>query len=74
MVPKTDFDRSAVGPDTPLRLAVAASIAFPDGSMGERGLRRAVKRGQLAVETIGNRFYVTLRDIDAMRQLCRAGA
>ncbi len=29
-----------VTPDTPLRLGVAAAIAFPDGSMTAAGLRR----------------------------------
>jgi hypothetical protein len=31
-----------VTPDTPLRLAVGAAIAFPDGSMTAAGLRREV--------------------------------
>ncbi|RWE87012.1 hypothetical protein [Mesorhizobium sp.] len=73
MNPKTEIDRSVIGPDTPFRLGVAAAVAFLDGIMGERCLRRAVNRGLLAVETIGNR-YTTLRDIEKMRQLCREGA
>jgi hypothetical protein len=32
--------RDDVGPDTPLRLSVAAALAFPDGSMTASGLRR----------------------------------
>jgi hypothetical protein len=36
------IDRSAIGPNTPLRLAVAASIAYPDGSMTASGLRREI--------------------------------
>ena len=31
----------------PLRLAVAAAIAYPDGSMTAKGLRREAKRGNL---------------------------
>jgi hypothetical protein len=31
-----------VTPDTPLRLGIAAAIAFPDGSMTAAGLRREV--------------------------------
>ena len=31
-----------VTPDTPLRLEIAATIAFPDGSMTAAGLRREV--------------------------------
>ena len=29
-----------ISPDTPLRLSVAAAVAFPDGSMTASGLRR----------------------------------
>ena len=29
-----------VSPDTPLRLGIAAALAFPDGSMTAAGLRR----------------------------------
>ena len=32
--------RGEVKPDTPLRLSVAAALAFPDGSMTASGLRR----------------------------------
>lgn len=31
--------RSEVKPNTPLRLSVAAALAFPDGSMTASGLR-----------------------------------
>ena len=31
-----------VTPDTPLRLTVAAALAFPDGSMSASGLQREV--------------------------------
>ena len=34
--------REQIGPDTPLRLSVAAALAFPDGSMTASGLRRRV--------------------------------
>ena len=49
------IDRSAIGPDTPLRLHVAAGIAYPDGSMTTSGLRREIQRGRLECE-------LTLRD------------
>ena len=34
--------RDQVSPDTPLRLGIAAALAFPDGSMTAAGLRREV--------------------------------
>src|ERR1700675_1009998 len=39
-----------VGDTTPLRLAVAAATAFPDGSMTASGLRRECARGRLVIE------------------------
>src|SRR5258707_718880 len=57
--------------DTPLRLAVAAKIAFPDGSLTASGLRRENRRGRLVIERIAGKDYTTLADIERMRQLCR---
>jgi hypothetical protein len=61
-----------VGPNTPLRLGVAAALAFPDGSMTASGLRRERDRGRLVVERIAGRDYTTLGYIERMRELCRA--
>ncbi|MET3355934.1 UNVERIFIED_ORG: hypothetical protein ABID33_003861 [Xanthobacter viscosus] len=55
----------------PLRLTVAAALAFPDGSMGASGLRREAARGRLAVERIAGKDYTTLRAIEEMREQCR---
>ena len=44
--------RVDIGHDQPLRLAVAAALAFPDGSMTASGLRREAARGRLVVERI----------------------
>jgi hypothetical protein len=56
---------------TPLRLDVAAALAFPDGSMGASGLRREAAKGRLAVERIAGKDYTTLQAIENMRELCR---
>jgi hypothetical protein len=63
-----------VGETTPLRLSVAAEIAFPDGSMSASGLRREATRGRLTIERIAGRFYTTLANIERMRGLCRVEA
>jgi len=42
-----EIDRSAIKPDSPLRLDVAARLAYPDGSMKKSGLRREILRGNL---------------------------
>ena len=55
----------------PLRLSVAAGIAFPDGSMGASGLRKERDAGRLQTELIAGKEYVTLAAIAAMRELCR---
>lgn len=66
--PATRPDRA---PDTPLRLAVAAAIAYPDGSMTAAGLRRERDRGRLIVERTAGKDYTTLTEINRMRELCR---
>jgi hypothetical protein len=63
-----------IGPDTPLRLDVAAALAFPDGSMGAAGLRREAGRGRLVIERVAGKDYTTLAAIGKMRELCRRAA
>src|SRR6266446_9596141 len=63
-----------VKPNTPLRLSVAAALAFPDGSMTASGLRREGARGRLAIERIAGKDYTTLAAIEEMRALCRVEA
>jgi hypothetical protein len=63
--------RDKIDVDTPLRLSVAAALAFPDGSMTASGLRREAGRGRLVVERIAGKDYTTLANIERMRQLCR---
>src|SRR6476620_541022 len=60
-----------VTPDTPLRLEIAATMAFPDGSMSAAGLRREAARGRLVIERIAGQDYTTLAEIERMRELCR---
>lgn len=64
-------DLTSVGPDTPLRLSVAARLAFPDGSMTVSGLRRERDKGNLVVERIAGKEYTTLRNIRHMRVKCQ---
>src|SRR5499433_3463067 len=66
--------REDIGHDHPLRLAVAAALAFPDGSMTASGLRREAARGRLALERIAGKDYTTLANIERMRELCRVQA
>jgi hypothetical protein len=61
-----------IADDTPLRLAEAAAIAFPTGSMTASGLRREAARGRLIVERIAGKDFTTLAAIRRMRELCRA--
>ena len=67
-------DRERVEADTPLRLSVAAELAFPDGSMTPSGLRREGARGRLVIERIAGKDYTTLANIERMRELCRVAA
>src|SRR5205823_5386395 len=67
----TQQDFPSYPQDRPLRLAVAAKVAFPDGSMSASGLRREAKRGRLVIERIAGKDYTTLGCIERMRELCR---
>jgi hypothetical protein len=61
-------------PNAPLRLSVAAKLAFPDGSMTASGLRREADRGRLRIERIAGKDYTSLDEIKRMRELCRVRA
>jgi hypothetical protein len=60
--------------DTPLRLNIAAALAYPDGSMTPSGLRREAARGRLVIERTAGKDYTTLGAIEHMRELCRLEA
>jgi hypothetical protein len=64
----------AIGEDTPLRLNVAAALAYPDGSMTTSGLRREAARGRLVIERTAGKDYTTLGAVRQMRDLCRLEA
>src|ERR1700742_2813012 len=60
-----------VAPDAPLRLSIAASLAYPDGSMTASGLRREAARGRLVIERTAGKDYTTLAENAKRRELCR---
>jgi hypothetical protein len=60
-----------ITPETPLRLEIAATLAFPDGSMTAAGLRREGARGRLTIERIAGKDFTTLANIERMRELCQ---
>jgi hypothetical protein len=74
MMTKAAPSLELVKPDTPIRLSVAATVAFPDGSMSASGLRREAARGRLVIERIAGKDYTTLANIERMRELCRVEA
>jgi hypothetical protein len=74
MVQATTNPLTEISANTPLRLAVAAKIAFPDGSITAQALRREASRGRLTIERIAGKDYTTLANIERMRDLCRVQA
>lgn len=72
--PATVMDGVPITSTTPLRLSVAARLAFPDGSMSEKALRELGNARRLTVEVIRGKHYTTLGDIEEMRKLCRVQA
>ena len=69
-VPRRIPSPETITPTTPLRLDIAAQIAFPDGSVGVSGLRREIARGNLRAERIAGKIFVTLAAIQDMRTQC----
>ena len=63
--------RDEIGGDVPLRLDHAAEIAFPNGAMTGKGLRREGLRGRLAIMRINGKLFTTLADIQEMCRQCR---
>ena len=55
---KLEADRIGPGHTGPTR--VAASLAYPDGSMTASGLRREAAKGRLAIERIAGKDYTTI--------------
>ena len=49
--------------DVPLRLDVAARLAFPDGSITLSSLRNEARKGRLTVWRIANKDMTTLAEI-----------
>ena len=60
-----------IGSDTPLRLAAAVALAFPQGGMTVSGLRREAARGRLVIMRIAGKDWVTLSAIREMMDKCR---
>jgi len=57
-----------VTPTTMLRLAVAAKVAFPDGSMSVSALRREGAAKRLTIYRIRGKDFTTLADINLMKE------
>jgi hypothetical protein len=57
--------------NSPLRLARAAELAFPNGGMTASGLRKEVAKGRLTIYRVANKDFVTLAAIDDMLAACR---
>ncbi|MCS0501561.1 excisionase [Ancylobacter mangrovi] len=64
-------DAAGIAPTDPIRLSVAAALAFPDGTMKVAGLRREGARGNLAITRIAGKDYTTLAAIQEMIEKCR---
>lgn len=63
-------DRSEVQEDTPLRLEVAAALAFPDGGVSASGLRRERDNGRLVTFFVANKEFTTLEAVKRMIEAC----
>jgi hypothetical protein len=59
---------------TPLRLEIAARLAFPDGSLSVAALRRLAADGLLTIIAVRGKHFTTLADIEEMKTKCRVQA
>jgi hypothetical protein len=66
-----EANRDDISLNSPLRLKLAAQLAFPAGGMTAAGLRREAAKGRLVTERIAGKDYTTLAAIEGMRALCR---
>lgn len=66
-----ELTRESVTDDMPLRLDLAARLAFPDGSIGLSSLRREAAKGNLEVFRVAGKHMTTLRAIRDMLEKCR---
>lgn len=71
MTAAPSYPQEKPDPDQPLRLQVAAEIAFPDGGVSASSLRREAERGNLEIERIAGKDFTTLAAIERMRKKCR---
>src|SRR5690349_8351001 len=60
-----------IGPDDPVPLPKAVDLFWPAGGMTLSALRTEVRRGNLAVERVGGRYFTTQKAIREMRERCR---
>lgn len=60
-----------IGREAPIRLDVAAELAFPAGGVSVAVLRLEAKRGNLEVSRVGKSYFTTLAAIDRMMEACR---
>jgi hypothetical protein len=67
-------DEAAPDRNAPLRLEVAAQMAFPFGGLTAAGLRKEAARGNLAIMRIAGKDFVTLAAIEEMMTRCRREA
>src|SRR5262245_33875814 len=65
------IDPAAITLDTPLRLAKAADLAFPEGSIQPSTMSAEARRGNLVIWPIAGKQYTTLRAIEEMNERCR---
>lgn len=71
---RRELHASQVTPHTILRLADAARLAFPDGSITVVSLRREAQKGHLTVWRIAGKDMTSLAEIERMKDRCRVNA
>ena len=74
MKPHKEVDLSRIADTTPVRLALAAELAFPDGSVTAGTLRREIAVGHLTAWKVGNKMLTSQAEVTKWLDRCRVDA
>ena len=74
MTSRREVDRSKITNTTPIRLSLAAELAFPDGSVSAATLRREISTGRLTGWKVGSKLLTSQAEITAWLDRCRVEA
>jgi hypothetical protein len=68
LLAKYGLELASIQEDTPVRLELAAALAYPDGSVSGRALKRQGLKGLLEIEQVAGKDFTTIANVKRMRE------